>query len=344
MGRTVATRFDAESSSEGRRHRARTLAALFAAGAVVSTLAVVLPGWPQMHRVGILATVLAAGTGALLLTVMAAHVGHWVCHGFTAAGTALIATCQVLAGGGSATATYGMLYIWVVLHCALFFSRRAVAAHIALTTIAYVLALARLDELASMAPQLALTAGTQVAAALVVGSLAARMRRLADTDALTGLANRRTLHTRLAWQLARSRREAGTATWLGLLDLDEFKAFNDTHGHLAGDQLLVETAAAWQQLLRPTDTLARTGGDEFTVLLTDCDADGMEQVVTRMTTAIPRGLSCSAGVARWDGHEHPTELIERADAALYAAKARGPVVVADTVHPTGRSARRVSWT
>lgn len=332
MNDVVADVFDSESSP-ARRHRARTLAALFAAGAVVSSMAVVLPGWPGMHRAGILVTVLAAGTGALLLTVMAEHVGRWTCHGFTAAGTVLIALCQVLADGGSATATYGILYIWVVLHCALFFSRGAVAAHIALTTLAYVLALTRLGELDSMAPQLALTAGTQVAAALVVGSLAARMRRLADTDALTGLANRRTLHSRLAWQLARSRRDAGAAVWLALLDLDEFKAFNDTRGHLAGDQLLVEAAAAWQSLLRPTDTLARTGGDEFTVLLTDCDEDAVEQVMTRMTAAVPSGLSCSAGVARWDGHEHPTRLIERADAALYAAKTRGPVVVAETVRP-----------
>ena len=330
----------ASESTESRRHRARALAALFAAGAVVSTLAVVLPGWSQMHRAGILVTVLAAATGALLLRLVGDHVGRWTCHGFTAAGTVLIATCQVLAGGGSATATYGMLYIWVVLHCALFFSRWAVAAHIMLTTIAYVLALSWLGELSSMAPQLALTAGTQIAAALVIGSLAARMRRLADTDGLTELANRRTLHTRLAWQLARSRRVADTVVWLALLDLDEFKAFNDTHGHPAGDQLLVETAAAWQGLVRPTDTLARTGGDEFTVLLTDCDTDATRQVLARMTAAVPNGLSCSAGVARWDGHESPTRLIERADAALYTAKTHGPVVIAETLDPAGPAAAR----
>lgn len=324
----------ASESFESRRHRARTLAAFFAAGAVVSTLAVVLPGWPQMHRPGILLTVLAAGTGAVVLVAVAGHVGRWTCHGFTASGTLLIAICQVLAGGGSATATYGMLYIWVVLHSALFFPRRAVAAQIAVTTIAQAAVLVRLDELTSMAPQLALTTGTQVAAALVVGSLATRMRLLADTDALTGLANRRTLHTRLAWHLARSRRTAG-ATWLALLDLDAFKAFNDTHGHLAGDQLLVETAAAWQGLLRPTDTLARTGGDEFTVLLTDCDQAAALQVMDRMTAAVANGLACSAGVARWDGHESATRLIERADAALYAAKTRGPVVIAHTLPRSG---------
>lgn len=331
VGRVVSGVVACESS-EGRRHRARTLAALFAAGAVVSTLAVVLPGWPQMHRAGILVTVLAAGLAAVLLGALADRVGRWACHGFTASGTVLIAICQVLAGGGSATATYGMLYIWVVLHCAMFFSRRTVGGHIALTTIAYVLALIRLDELAAMGPQLALTTGTQIAAALVIGSLAARMRQQADTDALTGLANRRTLHTRLAWQLARSRRDAGAAVWLALLDLDEFKAFNDTHGHLAGDQLLVETAAAWTALLRPTDTLARTGGDEFTVLLTDCDTHAAEQIIDRLTTAVPNGLPCSAGVARWDGHEPPTRLIERADAALYVAKTKGPVFVADPLH------------
>jgi diguanylate cyclase (GGDEF)-like protein len=76
-----------------------------------------------------------------------------------------------------------------------------------------------------------LTLGTQIAAALVVGSLATKMRRLADTDSLTGLENRRALERALAWQLARSRRTPAASVWISVLDLDGFKAFNDRHGH-----------------------------------------------------------------------------------------------------------------
>ncbi len=322
-------------SRDSRRRRARTLAAFFAAGALCSTIAILVPGWDQMHRPGIAVTVAMAAGGSLMLLVWAEHIRRWVCHGFIATGTLLISACQVLAGGGSATATYGMLYIWVVLHSALFFRTRAVVAHLALTTLAHVVALVWLDEVAAMAPQLAVTLGTQVAAALVVGSLTTRMRQLADTDSLTGLGNRRVVERSLAWALARSGRRPSTPTWLGVLDLDLFKEFNDEHGHAAGDQILVEAADAWRRLLRPADVLARTGGDEFTVILTDCDAAQAEGILRRMTAAAPSGVACSAGLARWDGHESPNRLIERADAALYTAKVTGPVVVAPILPQAG---------
>lgn len=322
-----------DETPDGRRHRARTLAGFFAAGAAVSTLAVVLPGWSAMHRPGILVTVVLAAGGAGLLAMFGARAGRGSIHGMTVCGTALIAACQVLAGGGSATATYGLLYIWVILHCALFFGRRVVALQLALTTCAQVVALVWLGDLASIAPQLALTVGTQIAAALVVGSLAAKMRRLADTDALTGLDNRRALERALDWHMARARRIDPGSTWVALLDLNEFKAYNDRHGHAAGDLLLAEAATAWRQLLRETDSIARTGGDEFTLLLSDCRADQAEQIVARMAAAVPEGVSCSVGLARWNGHETAAELIQRADAALYLAKEDGPVVVAEHLEP-----------
>lgn len=307
------------------------MAAFFVAGAVLSTVAILLPGWTDMHRPGIAVTVALAAGGALWLLVLADHVGRWACHAFTVTGTTLIGICQVLAGGGSATATYGMLYIWVVLHSAMFFPWWAVATHLVLTTTAHVVALVWLGELASMAPQLALTLGTQIAAALVVGSLVVKMRRLADTDSLTGLGNRRVVDRALAWSLAHTRRQPSVSTWVALLDLDDFKVYNDRHGHVAGDLLLAEAAGRWQTMLRRTDTLARTGGDEFTVVLAGCDPHEAEAIMHRMATAAPHGVSCSVGLARWDGHEPPCRLVERADAALYAAKASGPVVVAHTL-------------
>ena len=145
--------------------------------------------------------------------------------------------------------------------------------------------------------------------------------RLARTDALTGVANRRAWDDELPRELARSAR-SGTPLCVALLDLDHFKAYNDRHGHQAGDRLLKAAAAAWQARLRKTDLLARYGGEEFAVLLPDCGMDNAMEIAERLRTAQPEG-TCSLGVAAWDGHEGAAQLVSRADRALYAAKEGG---------------------
>ncbi len=306
-----------------RRARAHALAGFFAAGSALSTTVLLLPGWDGMHAEGLAGTCVVAALGAATLYVFGERMGRGAIHVSTASGTALIALCQVLANGGSPTAVYAMLYIWVVLHCALFFPRRVVAIQLSLTTVAHASALLWLGEVVSIAPQLTLTLGTQLAAALVVGALATRQRELADTDSLTGLGNRRMVDRTLDWGLTRSRRATSASMCVALLDLDGFKAFNDERGHVAGDLVLIEAAATWRPLVRDHDTLARTGGDEFTLVLSDLRLDEAERIVARMIEATPEGVACSAGVARWDGEETSQQLIERADDALYEAKGRG---------------------
>jgi diguanylate cyclase (GGDEF)-like protein len=154
-----------------------------------------------------------------------------------------------------------------------------------------------------------------------VGALYHEVGRLARTDALTGVANRRAWDDELPVELARSAR-SGQPLSVALLDLDHFKAYNDRHGHQAGDRLLKATAAAWQDRLRKTDLLARYGGEEFAVLLPDCGLDGAMEIAERLRTA-PSECTCSIGVAAWDGREAATELVDRADRALYAAKEAG---------------------
>lgn len=310
-----------------RRARARALARFFAAGAVLSTTVLIVPGWEQMQAGPIGVTVLLAALAALTLYTGGERMGRGVFHAFTGCGTVLIAACQVYAGGGSPTAMYAMLYIWVILHCSLFFEPRIVVAHLTSTTLAHVVALHVAGETDGMAPQLALTLVTQVAAALVVGSLASRQRALADTDSLTGLGNRRAAERALEWAIDRSRRAVEARTCVAVFDLDGFKELNDRFGHAAGDVVLAELAASWREQLRSTDHLARTGGDEFLLVLTDCGIDEAERIVRRMT-AMPEGVACSAGLARWIPDESATALVRRADEALYRAKADGPVAIA----------------
>ena len=164
--------------------------------------------------------------------------------------------------------------------------------------------------------------GAESAIAIERASMLARLERVARTDDLTGLANRRAWDEHLVRELARAERTDAPLA-LAILDLDHFKDYNDQHGHLAGDRVLKEVAARWVGLLRETDILARYGGEEFALALPGADAEEARATVERLREATPMAQTVSAGVALWDGGESGTELVARADEALYAAKRGG---------------------
>ena len=116
-----------------------------------------------------------------------------------------------------------------------------------------------------------------------------------------------------------------------MVDLDDFKAFNDTFGHAAGDAFLASAAEHWRASLRATDFLARYGGEEFAVLLPDCTVAQAALLVERLRSETPSHQTCSVGIAHFDGHEDADALLGRADVALYEAKrlGRDRVVTAD---------------
>jgi diguanylate cyclase (GGDEF)-like protein len=149
--------------------------------------------------------------------------------------------------------------------------------------------------------------------------LLARLREQAGTDELTGLANLRSWNRELDTGLARAARTDEPLA-IAMLDLDRFKAINDTRGHAAGDALLRELATALEAELRPGDVLARIGGDEFGLLLPGCSVETAAATVERLARAAPGAHTFSAGVAEWDGTEAPERLVARADSALYVAK------------------------
>ncbi len=151
-------------------------------------------------------------------------------------------------------------------------------------------------------------------------------------DPLTGLANRALLRERLQHALARVARSREPLAVM-FIDLDEFKAVNDSMGHDAGDELLKAVAARLRESVRPADTIARLGGDEFAILL-----EGMlsasegprvaERIIRTFTTPFeldghPVSIGASIGLALKDGKEGTEELLGNADVAMYAAKARG---------------------
>jgi diguanylate cyclase (GGDEF)-like protein/PAS domain S-box-containing protein len=152
--------------------------------------------------------------------------------------------------------------------------------------------------------------------------LLGKVQEMARHDPLTGLPNRRALEEQLPQAMTRARR-ARSALSVAILDIDHFKDYNDSHGHLAGDEVLRACARAWDSALRGGDTIARFGGEEFLVLLPDTAAAEATEIVERLRTNTPMGQSCSAGLACWDYGESIDGLLGRADTALYLAKASG---------------------
>lgn len=161
-----------------------------------------------------------------------------------------------------------------------------------------------------------------------------RLMELIDTDPLTGLANRRSLETRLGreWRQARRR---GSSVALLAIDIDRFKDVNDTHGHAVGDLALQELAEIMRRTARDTDVLGRLGGDEFLAVLPDAGWQGATTFAERLrrnvsehlfgTSSQRLELTISIGVAIGLGTDPISieELIEGADRALYKAKAEG---------------------
>jgi diguanylate cyclase (GGDEF)-like protein/PAS domain S-box-containing protein len=153
-------------------------------------------------------------------------------------------------------------------------------------------------------------------------ALIEQLNSLARTDELTGLLNRRAWDEELSRELARAARESGHVC-VAMLDLDGFKAYNDAHGHHAGDELLRAVARTWRGHLRVTDVLARYGGEEFAVAFPAWPLETALVVVERLRTDIPAGQKCSAGLVAWNGTETAADLLGRADEALYEAKRTG---------------------
>ncbi|WP_328471671.1 GGDEF domain-containing protein [Actinoplanes sp. NBC_00393] len=173
--------------------------------------------------------------------------------------------------------------------------------------------------------------GALLATALDYHVLEDKLRNAALRDHLTGLPNRLLLEDRLNQAGARAAREAGYRFAVLLLDLDGFKAVNDSLGHAAGDVLLIEIARRLTGLVRRTDTVARLGGDEFVVLIDGLtEPDAYQRVCAAIQAAVGEPVSVdgqvvevgvSIGVAvSGDGTTDPDHLLREADAAMYRAK------------------------
>jgi diguanylate cyclase (GGDEF)-like protein len=235
----------------------------------------------------------------------------------TALGTALISV--IVRFGGTGAPGFAFLWVWAALYAFYFYEPGQAMLQVALIAIATAIVG---DFGPARSVEWLMVVGTVIVVGRWTQRSIRRVQSLARTDPLTGVPNRRAWDEELQRALSRRNRD-GEPVCVVMLDLDHFKIFNDEQGHLAGDRILQNVVTAWLGVLRGGDVLARYGGEEFAVLLSNCHLDAAGTIVERLRELVPRGLTCSAGLAEWDSGESVVGLMSRCDAALYEAKARG---------------------
>jgi diguanylate cyclase (GGDEF)-like protein len=173
------------------------------------------------------------------------------------------------------------------------------------------------------------THGTLVSS--IVGRGETNLRNLASIDSLSNLANRRRFDESFEHAMADSQIDSDLAPTLIVIDIDNFKNVNDSHGHHAGDVVIASLGAIIARSIRGQDLGARVGGDEFAVLLDHGDLDAARRVAARIQTGLDRfrwewpiDVTVSIGIARMLPGEDGESLLLAADIALYSAKQNGP--------------------
>ena len=233
---------------------ARWLGIFFAAGGTLALAGLVLPHapYPNTTRIAVLSASAYPVAAFLLFTRRTISMGLF--HVLTAAGT-LIVTLAILLGQGSTLASVSpMFYLWVPIFAMTYFSTRAAIAHIAWIAVSYSVAVS-VDAGRYSVGQWVVVVGILVVTSAAVHSLVSEIRRLARTDPLTGLANRRAFDDQLHAEMVRAQRTSASLC-VAILDLDDFKGVNDAHGHQAGDRLLAHIASLAARTAR--DGLPRT--------------------------------------------------------------------------------------
>jgi diguanylate cyclase (GGDEF)-like protein/putative nucleotidyltransferase with HDIG domain len=314
---------------------ARLLAALYASGATLALLTVLLPHSKHASEVGLLLTIADAYLVGAILLWRSATLPRAALPVALGWGSVLVTSVAYFSAQSPSPLVF--FYLWVFLYSAYFLSAREMACQGAFVGVAYlVLLLARRPPGGAPAWWL-VGMGTLTVAALLIRHMRERVQSLisslyeaARTDPLTGLTNRRGFRESLDFELERARRaEAPLAVLLG--DIDHFKEVNDRCGHHVGDAALRRVARVLGEGKRVIDGLARVGGEEFALVLPDTDAHRAFVLAERMRRQLAEefaadsvALTISFGVAAYpDQGETAAALLRTADEALYGAKRGG---------------------
>ena len=334
LGVSSATRRAPEDPAEDRALIARAMAFLFLAGATLSVIWLKLEHDPRTAEGGIIAMTVGAYVVGLILFIGFDRLPMAALKGSVTAATIVIS--GALLANNENGSVYVFYYFWATVYAFSFFSLRQALGQTVFVGLAFgaVLFVQRAVWQEEIARWL-LTICTTLAAGLLVRYLTGALRHRSLHDPLTGLANRRLYLSALdeALEAAREDKRAGSVAVL-FLDLDGFKYVNDSLGHQVGDGLLEAVAERLQATARPDDLTARFGGDEFALLCREVDhEDDALAIGQRINEALAEGfqigehelrVSASVGVAiSGSAGADSGTLVRDADAAMYAAKARG---------------------
>ena len=318
---------------------ARMQAGLWAGGALMAFLVAAIPHPSEGFTPGFAACGLVSLAVAAYLYFTGGRTSQTVLTTLPYLGTVLITLCIYFSGesNGAPASDTEMLYLWVALYAAYFFSSRQAAMHIGFVAVAYLAVLIVSASPSVFAARWFESAVTLAVAGILVQSVRKRVAELvhrltdaARTDPLTGLHNRRAFEETFATEIERARR-GGRPLSVLVGDLDHFKAVNDRFGHPAGDAALVQMGKLLTSARREIDPVARTGGEEFALILPDTSEREAYLVSERMRTAVQHHfadadvpLTMSFGLASFPDHGPSVEaLLAAADQALYAAKELG---------------------
>ncbi len=302
-------------------HPSWVVAALAATGTL--GIASAIPGhhWPRPLLVFLIVGASVASVNSVMRLVLGERLPPWSLQVDVGVGNLFVSV--ITATAATKHVDTANLYLLVVFFAILYLPPRSAIVHTAMAGAAYAVILG-LGTAPTEAPAFAWLSvfGTAAVLGTVVFGIVSVLRVTARADPLTGLANRRLWDERLEEELERARR-SGTAFSVAIVDLDNFKEVNDAGGHQAGDHLLRDLAGAWHAVIRGGgDFLARLGGDEFGLLAPGSDEVAIRMLARRLTEAVPNGVVASIGVATWDRAESASDLLRRADRAMYQAKQR----------------------
>ena len=317
------------------RVRAQALAGLFAAGATLALLTLVLPHSPDANGAGLLAIVGAASLVAVGLAWQATNLSAWALPVMLAWGTTSITGVAYFSAESPSPLIF--FYLWIFLYSAYFFDDRVTLLQIGYAGVASAALLIALPPPNGVAVWWLVAMGTLVVGAILIRSMRGRVDSLIDrlydtarTDPLTDLPNRRGFRELLDLELERARRRDSELTVL-VGDLDHFKEVNDRSGHHVGDAVLRRVARLLEGRKRTIDAAARVGGEEFTLVLPDTDETEAFLVAERLRSelqsefaedAVP--ITISFGIAMFPKHGHTAgSLLRAGDEALYGAKRNG---------------------
>ena len=348
----------------GSKASARVAAILWGLGGAISFLVVLAPHPEEVYVPGFVLVGVVAELVALGLWLLDERVSKRALNYVIGAGSVLISADIAMSGEqfGASMPDNEMLYVWVALYSAYFFTGRQATLQVAWAACLYGVTLWVVSPHDVIATRWIETVSTLAIAVLIITLLKSRVQTLlaaladaARTDPLTGLNNRRGFEECIDVEIERARRSGHPLT-LVLCDLDHFKRVNDRLGHAAGDAALSRIGRLLREGKRQIDYAARTGGEEFALILPETNEQEAYVVAERLRTAVQDAfaeelvpLTFSFGIAGFPHHGRTRdELLRSADRGLYAAKELGrnrsviySAEIASVSLPVGAGARDV---